>query len=579
MLQAMFSGVSGLQAQQTKMNTIGNNISNLNTVGFKSQVVTFQDQLSQTLQSAAGPTSTTGGTNPSQVGLGVKVGAISTIETQGNLQTTGKATDMAIQGSGFFVVSDNGKNTLYTRDGTFDLDSSGTLVNPSTGARLLGYKADKFGVVDTSAPITPASTLQIPIGALTDAKQTDNIATTGNLDASSALYSTKVDYAGNLDFGAAANAQLQTTTTVYDNLGNAHTVQMTLSNPVANPSGAGVPAGVTQAWTAVVKVDGGVVYDSSAGKSALYRVGGSWQFADTTTGATLGSSIALDGVAGSNHAGQISGATGANNISLSLNLGSLTNNAATGTLSGTGDGQTGSSPYWGTSIQVYDSLGVAHIVTFKYTHAQLGAGAPAGATGRWDWIATENGVQVADSTQAGNSPLYFGNTGRLVGGASQSITVTPNDGSISPFTIKVNNEEMTQLSSDANASASSQDGYPVGTLQSYNIAADGLITGIFSSGQSRALGQVAMATFSNPAGLEKVGGNLLRNTDNSGTPSIGQAGQGGRGKLNPGFVEMSNVDLSTEFTNLIVTQRGFQANTRIVTAVDELLQDVLNLKR
>lgn len=579
MLQAMFSGVSGLQAQQTKMNTIGNNISNLNTVGFKSQVVTFQDQMSQTLQSAAGPTGSTGGTNPTQVGLGVKVGAISTIETQGNLQTTGKATDMAIQGSGYFVVTDNGKNTLYTRDGTFDLDSTGTLVNPSTGARLLGYKADKFGVVDTSAPITPASTLQIPIGALTDAKQTDNIATTGNLDASSALYSTKVDYAGNLDSGAVAPATLQTTTTVYDNLGNAHNVQMTFSNPVANPSGAGVPAGATQSWQAVVKVDGSVIYDSSAGKSALYRVGGSWQFADTTTGATLGSSIALDGATGSNHAAQIPSPSGATPLSINLNSGALTNNAATSTLTGTGDGQTGSSPYWGTSIQVYDSLGVAHIVTFKYTHAQLGAGAPVGATGRWDWTASENGVQIADSTQSGNSPLYFGNTGRLVGGASQSLTITPNDGSISPFTMKVNNEDMTQLSSDANASASSQDGYPVGTLQSYNIAADGLITGIFSSGQSRALGQVSMATFSNPAGLEKVGGNLLRNTDNSGTPSIGLAGQGGRGKLNPGFVEMSNVDLSTEFTNLIVTQRGFQANTRIVTAVDELLQDVLNLKR
>jgi len=579
MLQAMFAGVSGLQSQQTKMNIIGNNIANLNTVGFKTQVVTFEDQLSQTLQAASGPSDSSGGTNPTQIGLGVQVGSVNTIESQGNLQTTGKSTDMAIQGNGYFVVTANGKDELYTRDGTFDLDSTGAIVNPATGTRLLGYQADKFGIIDTSAPITPASTLQIPIGSLTDAKQTDNVGTTGNLDASSALYSTKVDYTGNLDSGAASIAQLQTTATVYDNLGNAHTVQMTLSSPTANPSGAGVPAGATQSWQATVKVDGTAVYDSSAGKSALYRVGGAWKFADTTTGAVLGSAISLNGGAASNDGPQIPGTSGGNAFSVDLNAGALTNNAAAGSLASVGDGQTGSSPYWGTSIQVYDSLGVGHLITFRYTHAQVGAGGPVGATGRWDWTAAENGVPIGDSTQAGNSPLYFGTTGRLVSGASQSIVITPNDGSTTPFTVKVDNEKMTQLSSDANASASSQDGYPVGTLQSFSMSTDGLITGIFSSGQTRSLGQVAMATFSNPAGLEKVGGNLLRNSDNSGSAIIGVAGQGGRGKLNPGFLEMSNVDLSTEFTNLIVTQRSFQANTRIVSVVDQLLQDVLNLKQ
>lgn len=579
MLQAMFAGVSGLQAQQTKMNTIGNNIANLNTVGFKTQVVTFQDQLSQTLQSASGPTSSSGGTNPTQIGLGVKIGSVNTIETQGNLQTTGKSTDLAIQGNGFLVVTANGKDQLYTRDGTFDLDSTGSLVNPSTGTRLLGYQADKFGFVDTSAPITPTSTLQIPIGSLTDAKQTDTVGTTGNLDASASLYSTKVDYAGNLDSGAATATQVQTTTTIYDNLGNAHTVQMTLTNPTTNPTGTGVPTGATQSWRVSVKVDGTGVYDSASGKSALYRVGGAWQFANTTTGATLGSAISLDGGAGDNHATQVPGTSGANAFSVDLNCNALTNNAATGTLAGVGNGQSGSSPYWGTSIQVYDSLGVGHLISFRYTHAQVGAGAPVGATGSWDWTATENGVPVGDSTQAGNSPLSFGTTGRLVSGATQNITITPNDGSVTPFVVKINNDNMTQLSSDANATASSQDGYPVGTLQSFSLSADGLITGIFSSGQSRSLGQVGMATFSNPAGLERVGGNLLRNSDNSGSAIVGIPGQGGRGKLNPGFLETSNVDLSTEFTNLIVTQRSFQANTKIVTTVDTLLQDVLNLIR
>jgi len=269
-------------------------------VGFKTQVVTFQDQLSQTLKSASGPSDSSGGTNPTQIGLGVTVGSVNTINSQGNLQTTGKSTDMAIQGNGYFVVTANGKDQLYSRDGTFDLDSTGSLVNPASGTRLLGYQADKFGFVDTSAPITPTSTLAVPIGSLTDAKQTDGVTVTGNLDASSALYSSKVDYSGNLDSAAASTAQVQTTTTVYDSLGNAHTVLMTLSNPVANPTGTGVPAGATQSWRVTVKVDGTAVYDSGTGKSALYRVAGGWRFANTTTGANLGSAISLDGGTASN---------------------------------------------------------------------------------------------------------------------------------------------------------------------------------------------------------------------------------------------------------------------------------------
>ncbi len=579
MLQAMFAGVSGLQAHQNKINTIGNNIANVNTVGFKSQRVSFQDQLSQTLHGATAPKSgASGGQNPTQVGLGVTLGSIDTIQTQGNLQTTGKSTDMAVQGNGFFVVT-SGKSVQYTRDGTFDLDSSGTLVNPASGVKLLGYQADKFGIVDNSAPVTASSTIQIPLGSLTDAKQTAAMTTTGNLDAGAALYSSKVDYSGNLDSAAVAGAQVQSNSTVFDNLGNPHIVQTTFTNPVNAPVGPSVPAGATRAWDVSVRVDGATIYDSTAGKSKMYRVGAAWQFADTTTGAALGSKISLDGAVGSNHAAQVAGASGAANVSIDLNYAPVTGNAAASTLQGAADGQTGSSPSWGTSIQLYDSLGVGHLVNFKYTHVQLGAGAPGGATGRWDWSATENGKPVGDSTQAGNSPLYFGGTGTLVSGAIQNISVTPNDGSVSPFAIKVNNEKMTQLASDANASADSQDGYPVGTLQSFSISSDGIVTGIFSSGQSRALGQIAMATFTNPGGLQRAGGNMLNNTDNSGSASIGIPGQGGRGKINPGFLEMSNVDLATEFTNLIVTERGFQANTKIVSTIDSLLQDVLNLKR
>ena len=131
----------------------------------------------------------------------------------------------------------------------------------------------------------------------------------------------------------------------------------------------------------------------------------------------------------------------------------------------------------------------------------------------------------------------------------------------------------------SSAAVSSQDGYQAGTLDSFSIGSDGKINGLFSNGESRDLGQIAIASFANPGGLEKLGGNLLRTTQDSGAALVGAAGLAGRGKLNSGFLEMSNVDLSTEFTNLIVTERGFQANTRIITTVDGLLQEVLNLKR
>ena len=190
MLQAMFSGVSGLQVHQTKLDVIGNNIANVNTLGFKSGRVTFEDQLSQTLRTASSPTDHVGGQNPAQVGLGVALGAVDTLQTQGNLQTTGKLTDMAIQGNGFFLVG-SGKDISYTRDGSFDLDSDGVLVNPANGVKLLGYVADQSGNIDTTQQVTGDSVLKIPIGSLTSVKQTTASTFQGNLDASSALQSTK----------------------------------------------------------------------------------------------------------------------------------------------------------------------------------------------------------------------------------------------------------------------------------------------------------------------------------------------------------------------------------------------------
>jgi len=579
MLQAMLSGVSGLQAHETRLNVIGNNIANVNTIGYKAERLTFKDQLSQTLAAASAPSGTNGGANPDQVGLGVTVGAIDALETQGNLQSSGKPTDLAIQGNGFFVVAQNGQ-LLYTRDGSFDLDANGDLVDPATGAKLLGYAADATGTINTGQPVTAASSLNIPLGKLTSAKQTANVTFSGNLDAGAAIVSTKIDYTGNLDAASTPATSLPApiTRTVYDAFGNPHTIETDFTNPVDNPTGAGVPAGALRSWDVVVKTDGVVAYDSTAGKSKLYRTATGWTFADAS-GTPLGASIQLNGGSAANDGSLVPGAQGAAPFAVSLNYAAVTANSGTSNLDGVADGRSGSYPVRTTSVQVYDSLGVGHTIQFQYTRVPVQPGDPATATARWDWTATENGASVGSSATPGNTPLYFDANGALTAGRYQVLTITPTSGAASPFTVKVDNIKVSQFASTSTMSADSQDGFAVGTLQSFNIAPDGTITGVFSNGQNRALGQIALASFANPAGLEKVGNNNFRASANSGLPQVGAPGEAGRGQVSPGFLEMSNVDLAQEFTSLIVTQRGFQANTRIVSVVDQLMQDVLNLKQ
>src|SRR5919197_3074656 len=183
MMRSMFSAISGLKNHQTFMDVVGNNIANVNTTGFKQSRVTFQDILSQTLRGASGPQNGRGGVNPEQVGLGVLLSGIDTIQTQGTLQSTGKLTDMAIQGDGYFVVND-GKQNFYTRDGAFDLGIDGTLLNPASGLKVMGWQADPVtGAVDATKPPT---SIVIPIGSGMTGKGSTELTINGNLDSRTA---------------------------------------------------------------------------------------------------------------------------------------------------------------------------------------------------------------------------------------------------------------------------------------------------------------------------------------------------------------------------------------------------------
>ncbi len=735
MLQALFSGVSGLKAHQTSLDVIGNNIANVNTVGFKAGRTTFEDQLSQTIRSASSPNANTGGQNPSQVGLGVSVSAISTLQTQGNLQSTGKSTDLAIQGNGYFLLA-NGKSVSYTRDGSFDLDSNGVLVNPASGQRVLGYTADSSGGIDKTTEITSASALTVPIGILTSVKQTTNSVFGGNLDATSALQSTSVNLSGNLELSGTPAPQ---TSTVYDSLGNAHTLVTTLSAPTDGASltaGPGVPAGALQRWTVGLTVDGNGVPLSPSPKYlyAVPNAGGvgpnQFVFTDNANPANASGAQLSVNVSGSNGAANFpvavdfsaltansavtstaDGAGGTNPIAsklvtlggpvntsdstaivnntavyhggksytltttlsnpsykpapgpnvpagaterwdLKVSIGSPSSNAGTlydssvsangesavyfvpgqgyvvsdganpanslggivqlagGALPGasynqglqadTGfnlnvdlsklsntktltvsDGQTGANPVQNSSVSVLDSLGISHKVDIKFTRALVGGGAPGAATSRWEWSVTDDVTKatLADSTQTGNKALFFDAKGAQINPQKPSITI-PASGPSAAFPVTLDLSAISQHSGDTGGvTLTSQDGYGVGVLNSFAISSEGLISGKFSNGEVRALGQIAVAGFSNPGGLNKEGGNLFSQSNNSGTAQVGAANSSGRGTISTGYVEQSNVDLSTEFTNLIIEQRSFQANTKIITAVDELLQEVINLKR
>ena len=417
MIQAMYSGISGMKAFKSNLDVIGNNIANVNTVGFKASRATFKEMMLQTIAGASAPAGGRGGTNPRQVGLGVMLGAISIDGTQGSMQATGGATDLAIEGNGYFVLGD-GAGTMYTRDGTFALDAQNNLVSVATGLKVVGWMADQTtGEIDTSEPVSGSSAIQIPIGSLSLARQTSLVELSGNLDAEASTGDTKA-----------------------------------------------------------------------------------------------------------------------------------------------------------VKFEIFDSLGVRHEIGIEFTKT-------ANPT-EWTYD-----VYCADVEPNPAVPVATGTVTFDDGGQSEldevalSLAFTVPNGSVSPLQTTVSMSGLSQLGGEYTADLRYQDGLQLGTLVSFGIDNSGTVFGTFTNGTTQSLAQLAVAEFSNPAGLSKIGGNVMRESPNSGARQIGIAGAGSRGQISAGFLEASNVDLANEFANMIVAQRGFQANSRIITASDEVLQELVSLKR
>lgn len=433
MMLSMYSAVSGMKNQQTKLNVIANNISNVNTAGYKQQNVSFSDILSQTLSAAQGASTTTsqGGVNAKQIGLGVTVSSIDTSMATGSTQSTGNATDLSISGSGFFIVKGGSTGDYqFTRAGNFGVDSSG------------------------------------------------NLTVGGNL------------VCGWVDYGGAAQA------------------------------------------------DGSYVYDTQKTVEPINI------FSDVYNG---------------NKKIIPPQATTAVTVSGSLSPAATSTDAATIT-----------------TMQVYDAQGNSYDVQVQYTKDATDPTV-------WNWTVVP--TDTATGTISGSGSIQFDTSGKIVSGSTTyptaaDITFTPADTSRAAFTFNLDLSGISSYTSTTTSgvTVSKIDGYESGELQDFSIGSDGVITGVYSNGQSQALGMIALANFTNPAGLEKIGNNLYIATANSGKFTGGVvAGTGGTGALSAGTLEMSNVDLAGQFSEMMITQRAYQANSKVISASDEILQTLIGM--
>jgi len=415
MMRALFSGVSGLRNHQISMDVIGNNIANVNTVGYKSSRVTFEEGFAQILQGASRPpggsSAISGGVNPVQVGLGMNIGSIDLLFTQGNIQSTGVTTDLAISGDSFFVVSD-GMKDVFTRSGNFQIDAGGRMVASTNGNLVQGRTAVDGVLGDAVGDII------LPFGQKAPARATENVSLAGNLDAEALVGDTR-----------------ETTITVFDAMG--------------------------------ARDEATIAFTKTGGTTWDYAI-------------TMGTGAVVSG-----------------------NTGTLT----------------------------FDNQG------------RLAAPLPATP------LVYTPSSGAADVSMA----IDFGTVGDVAG--------------------------LSQFAAPSTAVIKEQDGYTMGDLERFSIDQNGLVTGAFTNGVTLTLAQIALADFNNPAGLIRTGDNMYTVSANSGSAVVGFAGESSQSTISSGALEMSNVDLAQEFTSMITAQRGFQSNARVITTSDEMLQEIVTLKR
>jgi flagellar hook protein FlgE len=723
MIRSLYDGISGLRAQQVGMDVTANNIANVNTVGFKAGRATFKEAMAQLLKGPSRPPGAAGGTNPMQIGLGTSVGSIDTILTQGNMQSTGQITDLALEGTSYFAYS-SGQGTFYSRNGALQYDSTGRLVCPTNGYTLQGMTAAADGTYPAGSKI---GDIKIPFGQKAPANATTEVTYGCNLDSDSEGLGS-IDYTNRfLADNTTGTLGAQTLTSLYDSSGNALGIMAgdTLTvrgydaagneytqNLIVQPTSTlsdlvtaiqGVTNNIDPAIPVTINADGSInvttagragpvnnlsVSSSRPGSNSYVSNAFTWGPTIATAVATGVDSnqirrpaIATDNIAtlydaSGTHIGgadpvtgnpyglengdviSINGAVGGktkptgtltysdgtngvaattmqdlldaiqgtfnlprsdgtpqNNLSVSMdsadsaddrmpdgsivirgqkelafalqNMSISANNSNSNAITparfnanlATVELQAArNTGQQSTSIVVYDESGDAHTLTTTFTNS--------GTPNEWLWQITTN---------AGETVLG-GNTGKITFGQDGSpSSFTFDDGStrfrFDPMNgsneVDVNLNVgspgsflgITQFRSASTTAARSQDGYPMGKLQEISIDEYGEIKGLYTNGVSKSIAKIYVADFNNPAGLLKTNDSMFAVSNNSGEAVMQQPGVGTPTKIKPGALEMSNVELATEFTNMITTERAYQASARVITMSDTLLNELVQLVR
>ncbi|MDB5320981.1 MAG: flgE [Phycisphaerales bacterium] len=577
---ALFTGLSGLDVNQTKLQVVGNNIANANTVAFKSSRALFSSQFYVTDGAGGAPQGTFGGANPSQRGLGAQVAAIEKDFNPGSIESTGKNTDLAIEGDGFFVVK--GTDEKYTRDGSFSLNSLHQLVN-NTGDYVQGFGVDSnYNIVAGTV-----GNVTVPLGALTSAKETENAVFKGNLNAN-----------GQIATGASI---LTSQPLALVGGGPAAPLPTDLLTNIASASGTATALFSTgQVLTLTGKKGGRDQAPSTFVVTATNTLGNLQQFfqqgmgifpvganpgevPDDLNNATPPPGLSLESTTG-DPANTIrlvvTGNLGAENKLDIAGNGFVDANGQTPLAFADGENAlgvksdpTGESVH--TSLVAYDSLGTPISVGVT---AVFESAANTGNTWRF-YAESADDTDPATNLQSGT--LTFDSSGKLIASTGASVQIDRQaTGAKTPMSVKLDFSQMTSLTSgNSELVMTHQDGNPIGTLNDFNIGDDGKITGSFTNGQTRTLGQVAIATFSNNLGLQDNGGNTYSQGANSGQAVIAAPMTLGAGSIRSGALEQSNVDLSKEFINMIIASTGFSAASRVISTSDQLITELLNSSR
>ena len=581
---ALFTGLSGLISNSRRLDVIGNNISNVNTTAFKSNRMQFTPTFSRNFTLGTAPGANSGGTNPGQVGLGVTVADTQRNFNNGAIGATGVATDVAIEGDGFFIVDVAGTRH-FTRAGNFVRNPQNELVTQS-GARVMGFGVDEqFNVIE--GDLVP---LSVPVGTLTLAEASRNVIFNGNLNASGSVGTTGSVHTGRAWFTDAAmtipadaNTDL-TTTNVYmsDGAGGSVLAFDASTNP-KTITVSGVEKGGKDLGSKTFAFSATAVAGADGNGTTL---GDFTNFLEDVLGldnSAVGSASNLGGNVAINASGQLV-ITG--NEGTVQDLGLETADFVVNT-PGAGSGQplvlqksgSANGESVRTSFVVYDSLGTPLTIDLTFTLQQTSA---SGGT-TWQFVAESNDNDAV-SRLIGLGEVTFDATGRFTNATTQSFSIVRTNGAVSPLTVNMDFNSGTDSVSSLTDSASNlaavfQDGSPIGTLSNFSIGEDGRISGSFTNGLTRTIGQVALAKFSNPEGLIDAGDNLFRTGPNSGTPLVAKPRDFGTGRLVGGALELSNVDLSQEFINMILASTGYSAASRVITTTDELINQLLVLGR